>query len=233
MKSLTPIWFMEEPIDLEHKQYLILGFIKKANDNFKADIIDPYLFDVKYHMGNLECFITTRCLLPPKGREINDMEDERLKWFDKLSEESKEVKEIMEIAKWAHKKLQASYKKGAESWKTIEASLKMFFIGDIPTTIEKGYIFIRYGGSSIVEVWEFYYDNKKKSLDIKLHSYKDMGGKSDYGDVKFELGIESEMISPAFIGIESSRIFDTKKSVLPVVKTIISGQVLTNKIWSL
>ena len=33
MKSLTPIWFIQEPIDQEHKEYILLDYLKSISKN--------------------------------------------------------------------------------------------------------------------------------------------------------------------------------------------------------
>ena len=39
MKDLKTTWFLHHPIDSEHKQYLLLDFLKSVNDDIQKDNI--------------------------------------------------------------------------------------------------------------------------------------------------------------------------------------------------
>lgn len=229
---LDTTWFLSEPIDLEHKQYLLLDFLQKADTDFKRERIDPYLFDVKYHLSNIECFLTTKCLVPKKKKELSAEDRDRLKWFDSLADGSAEKQEINAIVKWSFKKLQEKYKDGAKAWKKIESELKMFYIGDIPEKIYEGYVIIKYGAAEVAEVYRFKFNSSRSKLDVKLHGYEEVGNDPGYGTLRFKLVIDTDLEDPVFIGIETPKTFDTKASLLPIIKTIISGYVITDKAWS-
>ena len=227
---LETSWILDPPIDLEYKQYLLLDFLQKADADFKRERIDPYLFDIKYNLNNIECFLTTRKLVPRK-KDLTDHELERLEWFGKLQDDSIEMREIYATVKWAFKKLQEKYKDGAKVWKKIESELKMFYIGDLPERISEGYVIIKYGEAHVAEVYQFKFSESMSKLSMRLHGYEDVADDPGYGTLRFKLALDSDMDDPVFIGIESPRAFDTKASLLPIIKTIISGYVLTDKVW--
>src|SRR3990172_8098954 len=143
MIELNSTWFLHNNPDFEREQYTLFAFLQKIDLDFKRDRIDPALFDVKYHLTNIECFLTTKRLISRKKKELSDEEIGRLKWFDQLQDSSKEMREINSIVKYAFKKLQEKYKDGAKVWKNIESSIKMFYIGDLPERISEGYVIIK------------------------------------------------------------------------------------------
>jgi hypothetical protein len=223
---LDTTWFLSQPVDYEHKQYLLLAFLQKIDKEFERDKIDPALFDIKRQLSNIECFLTTKSLVPAKGNKLSAKELERIKWFESLHDKSEEAIEVNKIVKWSFKKLQEKYKEGAHIWKKVESAINMFYIGDVPDKISAGYIFIRYGGSHVTEVYEFMFNFVKNKLEIDLMSYEE----KNYDDIRETIMEETKIEAPVFIGIESLQSFDTRASVLPVVKTIISGYMITDKI---
>lgn len=223
---LDNTWFLSPQPDFEREQYKVLGFLQSIDVDFKAEKLDPGLFEVKYQLNNIESFITTQTILPRRGTKHSRKELDRMEWFNSLYEKSDTIREINDILKWSFKKLQEKYKEGAQIWKSVEASLNLFYVGDIPQKIENGYLLVRYGGSHITEVYSFEYNDKKKAIEVVLKNYED----KDYGDIRSDLKMEAEYKNPAFIGIESLHSFDTVASVIPIVKTIISNHMITNKI---
>ena len=37
MEKLSPIWFLEQPLDIEHKNYILLNYLKKKSENLEGD----------------------------------------------------------------------------------------------------------------------------------------------------------------------------------------------------
>jgi hypothetical protein len=86
MKTLSSIWFADK-FDLEYNQYVLLDYLQRAENDFKNFKIDSYLFDVRFHCKNLECFLTTRTFMEAKDRPIKDTRAERFRKLMKLPDD--------------------------------------------------------------------------------------------------------------------------------------------------
>lgn len=63
MDTLSSTWYCEEPIDFEHKQYIILGYLQKVDSLYLKKIVSPHLLflekmaiDMELFKGNLNAF---------------------------------------------------------------------------------------------------------------------------------------------------------------------------------
>ena len=43
MKNLSTIWFIKEPIDIEHKEYVLLDYLKSISKNINSKNCYPIL----------------------------------------------------------------------------------------------------------------------------------------------------------------------------------------------
>jgi hypothetical protein len=57
MKDLITLnWYTESPIDFEHKQYLLLSYLKKVDDSFIRKILSPHLLHMEEMIKELKQF---------------------------------------------------------------------------------------------------------------------------------------------------------------------------------
>ncbi len=56
MMNLNANWFIEVPLDFEHKKYQVLGYLKEINHHFHRTHLYPTLNDLVYHYNNLQKF---------------------------------------------------------------------------------------------------------------------------------------------------------------------------------
>src|SRR5690606_11806706 len=53
MRTLNTNWFIEVPIDFEHKQYQLLAYLQQINAHFNRTQLYPNLNDLVFHYNNL------------------------------------------------------------------------------------------------------------------------------------------------------------------------------------
>lgn len=221
--QLSPTFFIEDPVDLEHKQYVLLGFLQKVEKMFKENDV-TLLDEVKYHTKNVECFSNTRGMLEGRGfPELTDGQRKLHEGIRNLPDAHPDYKESLKICKWALKKLQEKSKEGGLIYKRVEGSLNMYFIGR-ELSQNTGHLMIRYLGSTIAEVYKMAYNPDKKEVTFKSVGNYQMPGKKDFGDVKVEVLAKEKKADDLFIAVEGQMSFNTKKTTLPVLK----GLLITN-----
>ena len=54
METLLPItWYVQSPIDFEHKQYLLFAYLQKVDLNFQQKLLSPHLLHMEKLMDEL------------------------------------------------------------------------------------------------------------------------------------------------------------------------------------
>lgn len=92
-------WYIKEPIDFEHKSYMILGYLQSVDHSFIIEKkVSPYLLHLERLLGELDMFEVTYY------RMVEAFDKNRYKYFDnpKLEGENNslvlEIKEIVEFS---------------------------------------------------------------------------------------------------------------------------------------
>lgn len=220
-------------MDFEHKQYVLLAYLQKVDKGFKANNLADYLYEVRYHLKNIECFLTIKSLLDLRDMPSpTEKQRELLKKVCSGMESDPMHKEAIKIAKWASEKLQDAVRNGILSFKKIESNLKIYSIGGI---IDKrsGYLLVRYAGSPVFESYKFVYDNEHKDTTFTLFNYYDMEPKATFSDVKSKILDEENKSNDLFLAVESNLSYDTRKSVFPVLNHIFPAKIFSKNISDL
>jgi hypothetical protein len=231
--NLSHTWFVEQPVDFEHKQYVLLDYIQKADAAFNEYNLRDYFYETRYHAKNLECFTAVRSLL--EIRDVpNPTQDQRdyFKGITARPDDDPDLVEAMRIAKWAQKKLQGTVKRGTEVFKKIEQSLKMYFIGKIHDK-NTGYLMVRYANADTFECYKFIYDFTFKDATFSFYTNYRMSNDADFTDVKLRVLEDENKSDDLFIAVESEISFNTKKSLFPVLNHLFATKIFNRNILGL
>jgi hypothetical protein len=214
---LSPTFFLDDPLDFEYKQYILLDYLQKVDKGFKALNLADFLYEVRFHSRNIECFLTVKSLLELKNiPEPTQAQHEQFKKITSLPDDHIDLVEAIKTAKWSFKKLQTAVKAGSEAFKRIESNINLYYVGK-PQDKNEGYLLVRYAGSPVFECYKFMYDPIFKDVTFTLYKYYDMPGKSDFGDVKNKVLKDENKADDMFIAVESILSYDTRKSLFPVL----------------
>lgn len=224
LKALTPTWFLKPPFDFEHKQYVLLAYIRDANKAFEANKLEPYFDDVRAQLKNMECYSSIRGLLKREGDEFTEEDLKTIDYVSTLPDNHPDRMEVDKIVKWSVLQLKDLQRHGSDVWKHIENCLAMSFIGNKPKKVRGGYMFIRYPGSWIVETYKFWMD--KDQVKSELIGF-DENESPKYSDVMAKYsGVHEDY---AYISVEPTKPFDTKDGLLPVVHQVLKSKVITRQ----
>jgi len=224
MITLSPIWFAEDPLDYEHKQYKLLAYLLEADNDFKSNKLDRYFEDIRYHLKNMECFLHTRRYLDAKGRLVTEEQEQHFKKVTSYPDDDPRTEELLKIAKWAEKKLKKSMNDGLALWKIVENSLHVFYIGEQRDKNE-GYVIIQYVGSPIVEIFKFDYKPRAKDVTFKSAGHMETTSKNYKNVIEKLSGNKKTM----FIGVTSPHAYGTKETVLPVLRRVMVSKIFSVK----
>lgn len=222
LNGLTPTWFLKPPFDLEHKQYVLLAYIRDANKTFDANKLTPYFDDVRAQLKNIECYSSIRGLLKRDGDEFTKDDLKMIDYVANLPDSHPDRKEVDKVVKWSIGQLKDLQRRGSDVWKHIENCLAMSFIGQKPRKVRGGYMFIRYPGSWIVETYKFWVEKDRVCSEFIGF---DENKSPKYTDVMVKYsGVHEDY---AYISVEPTKPFDTKDGLLPVVHQVLKSKVIS------
>jgi hypothetical protein len=102
-------WFLQRPIDAEHKFYILNSFLQKVEEALSRGEVYPYFTEISLHMASIASYLKKKKYIVIE-KEINNLDEEILLW--ELKEKScrkkftdEENLEIKKILKDSHEKL--------------------------------------------------------------------------------------------------------------------------------
>ena len=143
MKDLKTTWFLDHPIDSEHKQYLLLDFLKSINEDIQKDNI--YL-PIKKIFSTIRELTLMKLLLEESeiiNKNLTKREKSIVEYYETCILTKDDLLELGEIVEISLASLYRYADLGALIWKNIEQRIKFF---EIPSAIEKnnfGILFLR------------------------------------------------------------------------------------------
>lgn len=157
--SLEPDWIFKDPIDYEHKKYILLAYLKKMDDFLGQNKIYPAFIEVSLQLASLQTLIKENVLLST-NKKFETFDDEVLlkeliaRPAPKLSEHEKE--EVERIIKYSSKKFYEYFSIFKGYWQmvyetishTIKRNKKYF-------DYKFGYIIYHTNIDNQVYVWEY------------------------------------------------------------------------------
>lgn len=121
-------WIIQDPIDFEHKQYLILDYIKKTGDKLENFELYPAFQELSILYSSAQRVLDHGQFITFK-REPEDIDDEIL-LIDLIYntirfKDSEEMKEILSIAEYASKNLKDLFMVAKSLWSIINESISL------------------------------------------------------------------------------------------------------------
>jgi len=106
-------WFCQTPLDFEHKNYLLLQYLKSIDDSYSSHILSPYLLWTEKLVFELKDFTNKSSFLESSlRREMISIDLLRMKIIRKDIEKNDEIKIIFEIVDYSTPLLESKIKLG-------------------------------------------------------------------------------------------------------------------------
>lgn len=226
MKRLSPVWFLQSPIDVEHKYYILLDFLQSVNLEIQNNRVYFPIKRIFSLIKELEHFNQSGSILVTDYSLIGEEDLEILENFPmKLSiEEQKEVDQVLKNS------LRILYKYadiGTNLWKKLEGRIKMFNL-EIPETEKDSGITI-FRNMSTDEVFSYWWkktemkigEDTKKGIMLKkvpiLNKRYSMSYEFIVHETLDSMGIRNGSKFPCTI-IEISEDFDLNSEIFKIAK---------------
>lgn len=104
---LSVNWFIEPPLDFEHKNYILLDYVQKVDDAFKIQKLSPYLLYTEQILHEMNQFKQARENMRQAMRKKSLNISKKIYWIVTEVEETDEMKTVVEIVEYAVPVLQS------------------------------------------------------------------------------------------------------------------------------
>lgn len=166
-------WILQEPIDMEHKQYVLLDYITKIDKELNEFKLYPNFQELTIHLANFNSIMNQNSIIGLK-KEPEENDDEILLANIKSEKIQNftldEIKQIQDIAKSSNDKLRDYFLIAKSIWSVIFESISVRNLnkGLVLTkrNIKKGFLKFEYKGE------KFLYEFKIKKINPKYDEEK-------------------------------------------------------------
>ena len=228
--ALPRDWIVAPAIDLELKQYVLLGYLQRVQERFREHKLYPYLHQLRDHLdelvelkrikGELEAG-TTRELLGV------DPEGGVLQYAPLLAPEGP-LAVINEVIGFALPELQSHWARGEALRRRLAERIHFSPVGLMPLDARDGYLFLRQGSEMRVYVYgtTLYPDTADERHYRRMHTRYvttcSVGLLSPYERVKAELvRYRPELPNPAVFCFESEVDLPRIETFMPLAKQLV------------
>lgn len=127
-------WLIQEPIDLEHKQYVMMDYITKVNKDFEEFKLYPSFQELTLHVANTNR-VKEHLQYITLNRYPEDIDDEILLDdlnYNKITSTKKDIKEIIRIADYARDKFSELFLVAKSIWSLLydDVTIKVVYNGN-------------------------------------------------------------------------------------------------------
>ena len=128
MKNISPIWFIKDPIDPEHKEYVLLDYLKSISKNLNSDNCYSTLRSVSKIIKSLNEFKDNKKISPRVLSQIKQDERDYVEKFifDDLADSDKNT--IIDIVESSLETLYEYSEVCLEILKQEESKIRIFSV---------------------------------------------------------------------------------------------------------
>jgi hypothetical protein len=95
-------WYYQTPLDFEHKNYLLLQYLKIVDDSFSIKVLSPYLLHTERLVKELKDFTKKSQILESYlKRDIQSIDLVNMKIIKKEIQKNDEIKVVFEVVDYS------------------------------------------------------------------------------------------------------------------------------------
>ncbi|HUX85022.1 MAG TPA: hypothetical protein VMV20_07295 [Chitinophagaceae bacterium] len=227
MKSLSETWFVDGPIDFEHKKYKLLAYLQDIGRLFSQNMLYPQLSDLVFHYNSLSAFREHKEVLQkffPKRLSALNLEKLQV-IYNQMIEDDDLMQEIWEIIEYSLGTMNDTIRQGTEIYDLVEARMNISPVGIIPLHTREGYMLLRNGRAPEIQVYRYritiFHRHDEKYCGIHTEFITDYrkSFSHTYETVKSDLIHQrSDLPNPAVYSVETGLTFPMEETLLPVAR---------------
>jgi hypothetical protein len=235
-------WVFQEPIDLEHKQYVLLGFLHKIQKDFDKLKLYPNFQYLSLHLANINLLLEKGQYLS-LNRLLKDPDDEIL-ISDLIANNipninNNEIIEVINICKFSNEKLQDYFNQAKAIWEIANDTISINPIRNIKNVnSNQGIFFIEFSDKKYA--YEFLIKQIKKGSNetkcilkkINLNETQTLEESLIMSKNTLIKNIKDPDVFNNLILFEThhNNNFPLKETILPIVKRKIMNYMIQSKI---
>lgn len=225
MKDLSPVWFLESPLDSEHKNYILLDFLKSVSEDIKKNSIYDPLKRIFSLIEGLEEFSRSGKISPQGDLSSEDQKVLKSYFKDSFRPENKE-----EVERILGTCLEILYKYSdgvINLWKDLESRIKIYSLNAKDLEEDRGITIFR--SMSTNEIFPYWWkkveirigEDYKRGIILKkvpiLNNYFSMSYEFILHETLVHMGIKDARKLPCTI-IEISEDFNQNSEIFRIAK---------------
>jgi len=221
-------WLFQEPIDFEHKKYVLLAYFKKIDEKLNQNKLYPTFIELSLHLASLQTLIKEHVVLST-NKNFTSYDDEVLlkeltaKSIPNLSD--KDMNEVNKIIKHSSDKFLEYFNIVKSYWTIIYDSIELNVKRNRKSISKpKGYMVYTETETNKIFVWEYVLNPLSPSIDeysIKLNLIYDGNKKVLSLNKILESNsnfTEREKKTAPVFDFKSSVIYPIEETLLPLFK---------------
>ena len=235
-------WLFQEPIDLEHKQYVLLDYLQKLDKNLNNLKLYPQFQEISLHLASINLLIEKGQYLT-LGRQLKNPDDEIL-----ISDlipvncpllTKEEILEVYNVCKFSTENLRDYFNHAKAIWDIVNDTVSIEVVQN-PKNIEpkQGLFFLEYKEKTYL--YEFIIKPiKKDSVETKCQIKKICEcPKGDFNEKLKEIkkplikNLQDEDVHGKLIvfTVNHNNNYPLRETLLPIVKRKIMNYMIQSKI---
>lgn len=235
-------WLFQEPIDLEHKQYVLLNYLQKLDKNLNNFKLYPQFQEISLHLASINLLIEKGQILT-LNRVLKDPDDEIL-ISDLVPTDcplltKEEILEVYHVCKYSSTKLSDYFNHAKAIWDIVNDAISIDPVKNKKNIEPKqGLFFLNYNDKTLL--YEFIVKPiKKGTLETKCHIKKICECSINEFEEKLK-----EVKKPLIKGLQESEVhskliiftinhnnnYPLKETLLPIAKRKIMNYMIQSKI---
>lgn len=235
-------WLFQDPIDLEHKQLVLLGYLQKLDKNLNSFKLYPQFQEISLHLASINLLIEKGQILT-LNRTLKDPDDEIL-ISDLIPVDcplltKEEILDVYHICKYSSTKLTDYFNHAKAIWDIVNDTVSIDPVQN-PKNIEpkQGLFFLDYGNKTYL--YEFIIKPiKKGNLESKCHIKRICEcSKGDFDEKLQEVkkplikNLQDPKVHSKLIvfNINHNNNYPLKETLLPIAKRKIMNYMIQSKI---
>jgi hypothetical protein len=235
---LSPDWIIQQPIDFEHKKYILLSFLKKCEEKFNQGEIYPYFIELSLHFANAHVFekenkiLYTDKIFKSADDEllINELKSVKIPDFS-----PNENLELIKINKYFGLRIHEYFSVAKSIWTLAFESCNLQFKRNKSNgESDKGFVIYKDTFNKKTYIWEYSIENEIKAIDnrctFKLILNSDVDIKSPLRTIKKYTSFDNEIIdSLPIVEMFSTQNFPVENTLAPIFKRRLMNFIFQSK----
>ena len=180
---LNTDWLFQTPIDLEHKQYVLLSYFQKLNERFDKFEVYPSFIELSLHFANVRTMISENKMLSTE-KKFEYFDDELLVSDLKYNQVPElnidDNGQYQEILKYATPKIYDYFNIAKSIWGLVNDSISVELRRNKNELAKKsGYFYYHNKKEKTLYVWEYKLKKTKGSVEYRNFSNQIYSGPKD------------------------------------------------------